>query len=254
MSKSKTLIRKDSMELNGDDLSHLITLELSELESVRNKTIEDMYDPTLNEFQKRSLQWLIDYIESLMFQKTGAYYVANSFSLPSESENIIYSTSKKALGKKPQCHFKIDEWSELLIKVFRHDVKFEKVGTATSNEFTFKQLGWRGQRLEILREFSVGIYKASSDTINSRISELNKQISYMVDLNTVPFEYDRSKKCRISNVKIEFYDADEKFVDTKLRMDRFIMNDANFHKSYDEGYVPNSNDRNMSLDDYDDEE
>ena len=102
MSNSKTLIRKDSMELNGDDLSHLTTLELSELESVRNKTIEDMYEPTLNEFQKRSLQWLIDYIESLMFQKTGAYYVANSFSLPSESENIVYSTSKKALGKKPR--------------------------------------------------------------------------------------------------------------------------------------------------------
>ena len=68
------------------------------------------------------------------------------------------------------------------------------------------------------------------------------------------FEYDRIKKLRISNVKIEFYDADEKFVDTQLKMDRFIMNDANFNDGYDESYIPNANQKNMSLDDYDDDE
>ena len=76
----------------------------------------------------------------------------------------------------------------------------------------------------------------------------------MVGLNTAPFEYDRIKKLRISNVKIEFYDADEKFVDTQLKMDRFIMNDANFNDGYDESYIPNANQKNMSLDDYDDDE
>lgn len=73
----------------------------------------------------------------------------------------------------------------------------------------------------------------------------------MVGLNTQAFEYDRKRKHRISNVNIEFYDADEKFVDTELQNNRFKMNDANFHKGYDESYSHDALQRSMSLVEYD---
>ena len=222
-----------------NDLSHLNTLDLEELNSFKKLAIEQSVDPTLNEFQKASLIWVANYIESLMVQRSGMYWLCNNFTLPTESANIVYSTPKDT--SKPQCSFKIDDWSELDIKLYRYDVIFVKLGTNSSSEFTYKKLGWSGKKLEIVREFSVGIYRGKSDIINSRISELNQQLSYMVGLNTQAFEYDRKNKHRVSNVKIKFYTADEKWVNTELDSKRFIMNDANFYKSYDESYQENVN-------------
>ena len=241
----KTEIEK----IMGNDLSHLNTLDLEELNSFKKLAIEQSVDPTLNEFQKASLIWVANYIESLMVQRSGMYWLCNNFTLPTESANIIYSIPKDT--SKPQCSFKIDDWSELDIKLYMYDVIFEKASTNSSSEFTYKKLGWSGQKLEIVREFSAGGYKRKSDSINSRISELNQQLSYMVGLNTQAFEYDRKNKHRVSNVKIKFYTADEKWVNTELDSKRFIMNDANFHQSLDETYSPNALQRNMSLDDYD---
>ena len=223
----------------GNDLSHLNTLDIEELNSFKKLAIEQSVDPTLNEFQKASLVWVANYIESLMVQRSGIHWLCNNFTLPTESSNIVYSKPKDT--SEPQCSFKVDDWSELVIKVYTYDVIFEKVGTSSSSEFTYKKLGWSGQKLEIIREFSKGIYKEKSDSINSRMSELNQQLSYMVGLNTQAFEYDRKRKHRISNVNIEFYDADEKFVDTELRNDRFRMNDANFNRGYDESFQENAN-------------
>ena len=71
----------------------------------------------------------------------------------------------------------------------------------------------------------------------------------MVGLNTQAFEYDRKRKHRISNVNIEFYDADEKFVDTELQNDRFRMNDAKFNRVYDESFQENVNQERLIDDD-----
>jgi len=231
----------------GNDLSHLNTLDIEELNSFKKLAIEQSVDPTLNEFQKASLVWVANYIESLMVQRSGIYWLCNNFTLPTESSNIVYSKPKDT--SEPQCSFKVDDWSELVIKVYTYDVIFEKVGTSSSSEFTYKKLGWSGQKLEIIREFSKGIYKEKSDSINSRMSELNQQLSYMVGLNTQAFEYDRKNKHRVSHVEIRFHTTDEKFVDTELDSKRFIMNDANFHRGYDESFQENVNQERLIDDD-----
>ena len=69
----------------GNDLSHLNTLDLTELASFKNLAIEQLVDPTLNEFQKESLKWVINYIDSLMVQMSGIHWLSNNFTLPNES-------------------------------------------------------------------------------------------------------------------------------------------------------------------------
>ena len=59
----------DIEKIMGNDLSHLNTLNLEEINSFKNLAIEQSVDPTLNEFQKASLIWVANYIESLMRSK-----------------------------------------------------------------------------------------------------------------------------------------------------------------------------------------
>ena len=81
----------DIEKIMGNDLSHLNTLDLEELNSFKNLAIEQSVDPTLNEFQKASLIWVANYIESLMVQRSGIYWLSNNFTLPTESANIVYT-------------------------------------------------------------------------------------------------------------------------------------------------------------------
>ena len=235
-------------QFSASELAHIRELPLSELESIRNHAIEHKYDPTLNEFQKRALQWVIDWIESLICQRSGMYYLVNSFSLPSELEHMVYSSPKEKLGNKPQCDFKIEDWESLIIKINVYDTTFHNVGSSSSCSFTLKQLKWTGLKLEILKDLSVGVYKPRSQQVNNAISQLNKQISYMVGMDIHPIEtMGRGKsQYRVSNVKIELYDADERLMDAQKKTDRVY-----FSKNYDDGYQRDALQRHISVDEDD---
>ena len=85
-------MRNEIENIIGNDLSHLNTLDLEELNSFKNLAIEQLVDPTLNEFQRESLKWVINYIDSLMVQMSGIHWLSNNFTLPNESARDMFDT------------------------------------------------------------------------------------------------------------------------------------------------------------------
>jgi hypothetical protein len=248
----KTEIEK----IMGNDLSHLNTLDLEELNSFKNLAIEQSVDPTLNEFQKASLIWVANYIESLMVQRSGIYWLSNNFTLPTESANIVYTIPKKP-KKEPESKIKIDDWSELLIKVHAYKIEFQKKGSSTSQPFTLTDIGWYGLKLEIIKEFHDGYCIKRNDQVTSRVSELNKQLCDMFGLEQYPFIYDRRKKYRTSLIDIEIYDANERLLDATLKLDRNVFNKSRSGLTYanhDDGYQHDAMQNYLSLSDIDEDD
>ena len=240
----------------GNDLSHLNTLDLTELASFKNLAIEQLVDPTLNEFQKESLKWVINYIDSLMVQRSGIYWLSNNFTFPNESANIVFTTPKKP-KKEVESIIKIDDWSEFLIKVFAYRVEFQKKGSSTSQNFTPTELGWNGLKLEIVKEFSNGYYIKRNEQVTSRVSELNKQLCNMFGLEQKPFIYDKRKKMRTTLIDIEIYDANERLLDATLKVDRNVFKNSisdTYNVDYNDDYQHNSIQNHLSLSDIDEDD
>ena len=254
--KSLRLNSSTLMQVCGIDLSHLNLLDLTELESIRNKIIEDLATLTLTEFERRSIECARDYISAFMEARTGASYLVNSFTLPSEAHQIVYTAPKKPKVKH-KCEFKINDYSELLVKIFRYRIEFHKVGTTTNQSFSLKELKLSGGRLDILKEFSLGHYYKKSDTITSRISELNAMFSDLFGLEQYPFTWNEGvKKYRISLVKIELYDRNESFIDSTLKVNRNIVtNPIGMHLNhFDEEYQENAMQEHLRIEDIDEDD
>ena len=240
----------------GNDLSHLNTLDLTELASFKNLAIEQLVDPTLNDFQRESLKWVINYIDSLMVQMSGIHWLSNNFTLPNESANIVFTTPKKP-KKEVKSNIKIDDWSELLIKVFAYRVEFQKKGSSTSQNFTPTELGWNGLKLEIVKEFSNSYCYKRNDQVTSRVSELNKQLCNMFGLEQKPFIYDKRKKMRTTLIDIEIYDANERLLDATLKVDRNVFKNSisdTYNVDYNDDYQHNSIQNHLSLSDIDEDD
>ena len=254
--KSLRLNSSTLMQICGIDLSHLNLLDLTELESIRNKIIEDLYTLTLTEFERRSIESALDFISALMEARAGASYLLNSFTLPSEAHQIVYTAPKKPKVKH-KCEFQINDYSELLVKIFSYRIEFHKVGTTTNQSFTLKELKLSGGRLDILKEFSMGHYYKKSDTITSRISELNAMFSDLFGLEQYPFTWNEGfKKYRISLVKIKVYDHEESYLESTLKADRHIVkNSIGMHLNHiDEEYQENAMQEHLRIEDIDEDD
>jgi hypothetical protein len=254
--KSLRLNSSTLMQICGIDLSHLNLLDLTELESIRNKIIEDLYTLTLTEFERRSIESALDFISALMEARTGASYLLNSFTLPSEAHQIVYTEPRKPKVKH-NCNFAINDYSELLVKIFRYRIEFHKIGTTTHQPFTLKELKLSGGKLDILKEFSYGHYYKRNDTTTSRISELNAMFSDLFGLEQYPFTWNEGvKKYRISLVKIEVYDHEESFLESTLKADRHIVkNPIGMHLNHiDEEYQENAMQEHLRIEDIDEDD
>jgi len=104
------------------------------------------------------------------------YYLANSFTLPSELEHMVYSTPKQKLGNQPQCDFKIEDWDDLVIKTRAYYCSFHKESSSSSCLFTLNQLKWTGLKLEILKDLSVATYKPRNQQINNAQNSIKKSL------------------------------------------------------------------------------
>ena len=222
--------------------------DIIELNSIRKDAIDKMHDPSIPKEQKESFRLGIRELERKILE--GSFYQWYSTGeMPKElGTSIRFSTEEKHLANKPQCDFKIEDWSDLVIKINLYDCSFHKVDSSSSCMFTLKQLGWTGLKLDILKDLSVGVYKPRSQQVNNAISELNKQISYLVgmDINPIETKGYRKSQYRVSNVKIKLYDADERLMDAQKKTDHIY-----FGKEYDDGYQRDALQRHISVDDDD---
>ena len=254
---NKSLIRLDSkIEYVSDELSEeLISLPLSEIDSLKRYAIEYQFSNDLNEFETRVIKDTINYYDELMRYKARAYFIQNSF-MPPDAKNIVYTNTDKP-KKEPESIIKIDDWSEFLIKVHAYRIEFQKKGSSTSQRFSFSDLGWNGLKLEIVKEFSNGYYLKRNDQITSRVSELNKQLCNMFGLEQYPFIYNRRKKYRTSLITIEVYDAEERLLDATLKIDRNVLKNSisdTYHTDYSDDYQHNSMQHHLSLSDMDEDD
>ena len=194
------------------------------------------YNPTFNDAQKRSMKWVVKFLEDKIIEVSGKTWLSTG-NLPSELTNIVFNPVAKRDTNKPQCDFKIEDWSDLIIKIGYKDTTFLKISTHQTSNFKLSELGWNGLRLDILKALSVGIYKPKSDGISSRVYDLNRRIKRMVGMNINPIEKDYKNKCRISNVKIEVYNSDERLFDAQIKSDSMIG--VGYNKEFDDGYDSN---------------
>ena len=219
--------------------------DISLLYETRERAIKDLEKPTLNEYQRKAIEWARNWCDDKIIQISGIDYLT-TYELPSELEGMIYTHPKqKAQDKWRQCDFKIEEWKDLTIKIFLHDVHFLKNGTTKVNEFSIKELKWKGLKLSILKDLAVGSYKGRGQSINNALSDLNKQISYMVGMDIHPIEtMGHGKKLyRVSNVKIKLYDADELVMKTERK-----RNSIHFAKEHNDEYQADANQNRMRED------
>ena len=176
--------------------------------------------------------------------------------MPPDAKNIVYTTPDKP-KKEPESKIKIDDWSELLIKVHAFKIEFQKKGSSTSQPFTLTDIGWNGLKLEIIKEFHDGYCIKRNDQVTSRVSELNKQLCDMFGLEQYPFIYDRRKKYRTSLITIEVYDAKERLLDATLKVDRNVFKNSisdTYHTDYNDDYQHNSMQHHLSLSDMDEDD
>jgi len=251
MSKRKSLsveVKQTKMTDSNTSVTSLPEFDIVEENSKRKEVIERLYDPTTPREHKEVYKLGIKKIERKITEYCWWHWETYG-EIPEElGTTIKFSYEEKRLANKRQCDFKIEDWSDLVIKINVYDCLFHKVSSSVSTPFTLKQLKWTGLKLEILKDLSVGVYKPRSQQVNNAISELNKQISYLVgmDINPIETKGYRKSQYRVSNVKIELYDADERLMDAQKKTDRVY-----FSKNYDDGYQRDALQRHISVDEDD---
>ena len=89
---------------------------ISELQSMKNQVIEDMYS-TDNENHRETLSRIVDRLENRQIDIAENHYWTNG-SLPDES--IIYFTPKPEIRNEDSLGIKIEEWNDLKIIILIH--------------------------------------------------------------------------------------------------------------------------------------
>jgi len=101
-------------------------IDVTELYFIRNQALEESYNPTFNDAQKRSMKWVVKFLEDKIIEVSGKTWLSTG-NLPSELTNIVFNPVAKRDTNKPQCDFKIEDWSDLIIKIGYKDTTFLKV-------------------------------------------------------------------------------------------------------------------------------
>ena len=228
-----------------------------ELEEHLINTESKLNDPSYDKYDKVILKESLDMIKAEVIGRARVVYDSTNY-LPSELgiTPLIKYCSKKP-KKEVRSNIKIDDWSELLIKVFAYRVEFQKKGSSTSQNCTPTELGWNGLKLEIVKEFSNSYCYKRNDQVTSRVSELNKQLCNMFGLEQKPFIYDKRKKMRTTLIDIEIYDANERLLDATLKVDRNVFKNSisdTYNVDYNDDYQHNSIQNHLSLSDIDEDD
>ena len=232
MKKSNNSQNKTNKKLAAKPTSTLTFLpqfddiELYELESIKRKAIEDSYSPELNPFQKESLKRTIEMVNDMMLNYSATFYITQG-KLHEDTYEINYTPYKAKILNRSNIDFKIESWSELIIKIGVYDVTFQKKSTNQDSRKTLKSLGWyRNIKEEIIRSLSIDYVlkyyhiKTTNNyqVIKNAVSEIrNVLIEFFGDLGD-PIEYNNSQKGWEPQIEIILLDAEEKVIATTEKL------------------------------------
>ena len=210
--------------------------ELSELQSMKNQVIEDMYS-TDDKNQKETFSRMIHRLENKQIEIAEDYYWTNG-SLP--NEQIVYFTPE------PEIHNEIDigieSYSELETKIGMKGAVLQNIQTKKSIEMSLIKLKWvKNLKIDILRILSIEpIVKLhhfdlrnppSKNSIKNAVSGLRRDFrSLFPNMPDDSFEYSRKGKGYISPIKITFLESDE----YQLEMSKALEEGYTYNPEYEQ--------------------
>jgi len=232
--------KKDKLAMSHSGYPQFESVDINELESWKNKVIEDRYKSDNTPFENKAYECMIAEIEEYQMQFVTSHYYLNG-KFPDGIKEIVSYVPKSS--ESPKVDFKIDEWSELEIKIALYDVTFVKKGTGRTSEHRLSELGWKNNlKADVLRVLSNGVLRygdfnhtdrntngevviqpisVSKQSVKQRILEINKTLKGLfTNMNDNPVTYERSKKVYDTPIKITLLDADEKVLETKIKQKR----------------------------------
>ena len=116
---------------------------ISELQSMKNQVIEDMYS-TDNENHRETLFRIVDRLENRQIDIAENHYWTNG-SLPDEP--IIYFTPKPEIRNEDSLGIKIEEWNDLEIIIGMDKVTFRKISSNTTKELFLTSMNWNNKSI-----------------------------------------------------------------------------------------------------------
>ncbi len=240
--------KKDKLATTHSGYPQFESIDIHELENFKKQVIEDMYEPTNTPFEIKAYERIVTEIEEHQLQYvTRHYYLDGKF--PDGTKQIVSFSPNEPDQNKAD--FKIDDWSELEMKIGTYDVTLVKKGTSSTTEYRLKKLGWKNNlKTHLLRTLSKGELSfadfvpmvKSKQSIKNQIYMVNKKLKDLFNMSVNPIEHNNGKWTTLIDIKM--LDADEYLLDVNRDLNnRKIFNELTNdirNKGYDETYNPNA--------------
>ena len=219
------------------------SVDINELESYKNQVIESRYIPDNTPFENKAYERMIAEIEEYQMQFVTSDYYLNGKFPDGIKEVVLYTPTEEDQNKTD---FKIDDWSELEIRIGMYDVTFVKKGTASTTEYRLKKLGWKNNlKTYVLRTLSKGELSfadfvpmvKSKQSIKNQIYMVNKKLKDLFNMSVNPIEHNNGKWTTLIDIKM--LDADEYLLDVNENITKKILMESTKDKrdyEYDETY------------------
>ena len=211
---------------------------ISELQSMKNQVIEDMYS-TDNENHRETLFRIVDRLENRQIDIAENHYWTNG-SLPDEP--IIYFTPKPEIRNEDSLGIKIEEWNDLEIIIGMDKVTFRKISSNTTKELFLTSMNWNNKsiKMDVIRLLAIGTIRKSDFIVNyakthkanpyetpehqsikNAISDLRNDLyGLFPSLKGVdPIEYNKRDKYWSTPIKITNVDSEQKALGLKNKME-----------------------------------
>tara|TARA_B100001121_G_C18696115_1_gene625082 strand:+ start:4009 stop:4785 length:777 start_codon:yes stop_codon:yes gene_type:complete len=192
-----------------------------ELEEHLINTESKLNDPSYDKYDKIILKESLDKIKDEVIGRARVVYDSTNY-LPSELgiTPLIKYCSKKQ--KKSVGSFKVDDLTEVVLKVYPNQVHLHKIGTSKTDPFYYPELGWNDLHKSILMDLGVlGWYNEPIEYRKQNINIINTELKDLLGIKESPISYNKSMKRYESDIEIKCYDADMKLMNAQREVDNF---------------------------------
>ena len=186
-----------------------------------------------DKYDKVILKASIDNVKAEVIDRVRVIY-DTTLLLPSElglTALVKYCSAKQ---KKVVGSFKVDDITEVELKVYPNKFHLHKIGTSKTDQFYYSELGLNKLHKGILMDLGVlGWYNTKIKNRKQNISIINKKLKDIIGLEESPISYRKPMKRYESDIKIKCYDADMKLMNAQYN-DNSIGNTSKHRKDIDE--------------------
>jgi len=195
--------------------------DIVELNSVRKDAIDRLYDNSLPYEQKQSFKLGIAKLEEKILESSFYQWVETKEMPPELGTSIKFSKEQRAtINNRPQLDFKVDDWTDIGIKLGVYDITFLKFSTNRTNVFKYDVCNISPSELDLLRQLGWDkfIVEPEMNKYKQTIYRINKELRYIVGLDELPIIKNR-RRYDLNGLDISVYDSEEKFVDVQEKIE-----------------------------------